>query len=123
MEEHLVRLQKFHCLICATSPKYNPRKPVYKAPKYCEWPNGPLEAWQMNFTLLPLTHGYKNVLVIVCIFHTLPGGSVLKNPPAMQEPQEMWVRSLGCENPLEKETHRPCGQVNYGGTGGPAHKG
>ena len=72
VEEHLVRLQKFHCLICATSPKYNPRKPVYKAPKYCEWPNGPLEAWQMNFTLLPLTHGYKNVLVIVCIFSHLP---------------------------------------------------
>ena len=29
-----------------------------------------------------------------------PGGSVVKNPPAKQE---MWVRSLGEEDPLEKE--------------------
>ena len=29
-----------------------------------------------------------------------PGVSVVKNPPAMQE---MWVRSLGQEDPLEKE--------------------
>ena len=32
----------------------------------------------------------------------LPSGSVVKNPPAMQEPQEMGVRSLGQEDPLEK---------------------
>ena len=30
------------------------------------------------------------------------GGSVVKNPPAMQELQEMPVRSLGLEDPLEK---------------------
>ena len=29
-----------------------------------------------------------------------PGGSVVKNPPAKQE---KWVRSLGQEDPLEKE--------------------
>ena len=29
-----------------------------------------------------------------------PGGSVVKNPPIMQE---MWVWSLGLEDPLEKE--------------------
>ena len=28
-----------------------------------------------------------------------PGGSVVKNPPAMQE---TWVRSLGWEDPLEE---------------------
>ena len=33
----------------------------------------------------------------------LPGGSAIKNLPAMQEPQEMWVQSLGREDPLEKE--------------------
>ena len=33
----------------------------------------------------------------------LPGGSAVKNLPAMQEPQETWVRSLGQEDPLEKE--------------------
>ena len=29
-----------------------------------------------------------------------PGDSVVKNPPAKQE---MWVRSLGWEDPLEKD--------------------
>ena len=32
-----------------------------------------------------------------------PGGSVVKNPPAMQEPQGMQVRSLGRKDPLEEE--------------------
>ena len=27
----------------------------------------------------------------------------VKNPPVMQETQEMWVQSLGWEDPLEKE--------------------
>ena len=31
-----------------------------------------------------------------------PGGSVVKNPPAMQEPQETWVQPLGQEDPLEE---------------------
>ena len=32
-----------------------------------------------------------------------PGDSVVKNPLAQQEMQEMWVRSLGWEDPMEKE--------------------
>ena len=32
---------------------------------------------------------------------------LVKNPPAMQETQEMWVKSLGQEDPLEKETATP----------------
>ena len=31
------------------------------------------------------------------------GGSVVKNPPTMQESQETGVQSLGWEAPLEKE--------------------
>ena len=31
-----------------------------------------------------------------------PGGSVVKNPPAIQEPQETCVRSLGWEDPLKE---------------------
>ena len=31
------------------------------------------------------------------------GGSAVKNLPAMQGPQEMQVRSLGWEDPLQKE--------------------
>ena len=30
-----------------------------------------------------------------------PGGSAVKNLPAIQEIQEMWVRSLGQEEPPE----------------------
>ena len=30
-----------------------------------------------------------------------PGGPVVKNPLATQEPQEMWVRSLGREDPTQ----------------------
>ena len=32
-----------------------------------------------------------------------PGGSVVKNLPAIQETQETQVQSLGQEDPLEKE--------------------
>ena len=37
-----------------------------------------------------------------CVFNMLgfPGSSLVKNLPAMQE---TWVRSLGWEDPLEKE--------------------
>ena len=31
-----------------------------------------------------------------------PGEPAVKNPPAMQETQEMWVQSQGWEDPLEK---------------------
>ena len=34
----------------------------------------------------------------------LPGGSAIKNLLAMQEPQEMWVQSLGREDPLAEGT-------------------
>ena len=32
-----------------------------------------------------------------------PHGSAVKNPPAMQETWETWVRFLGREDPLEKD--------------------
>ena len=32
-----------------------------------------------------------------------PRGSAVRNPPAMQETQEMWVQSLGQGDPLEEE--------------------
>ena len=36
---------------------------------------------------------------------SFPGGSVVKNPPAVQEMwQDPWVRSLGWKDPLEEET-------------------
>ena len=37
----------------------------------------------------------------------LPGGSAVKNPPAMQELQETQVRSLGLDDPLEEGMTTP----------------
>ena len=37
-----------------------------------------------------------------------PGGSVVKNLPAMQGPQEMRVQSLGGEDPLEEGIATHC---------------
>ena len=46
------------------------------------------------------------VCVCVCVhtyvFMGFPGGSVVKNLPAMQETQETWVRSLCQEDPLRE---------------------
>ena len=38
----------------------------------------------------------------ICDYMGFPGSLVVKNPPAKQETR---VRSLGCEDPMEKETH------------------
>ena len=46
-----------------------------------------------------------------------PGGSVVKNPPAMQE---MWVRPLGGEEPLEKGNGNP---LQYSCLGNPMDRG
>ena len=36
------------------------------------------------------------------------GGSVVKNPPAMQEPWDTWVLSLGQEDPLKEGMATHC---------------
>lgn len=53
-------------LSCPTCPKY--KTPAHSAPRHFILPNGPLEVWQMDFIQLPLSHGYKYVLVTVCMF-------------------------------------------------------
>ena len=47
----------------------------------------------------------KDEVELLAIMQSLDflDGSVVKNPPAMQEMQETWVQSLGQEDPLEKE--------------------
>lgn len=54
-------------LACPPCPKYNPGKPCCTAPGYLEMPSGPCKVWQIDFTL-PASHGYKRVLVMVCMF-------------------------------------------------------
>ena len=57
--------------------------------------------------LLPRGHTHLNVKSRETwnwefYLETFPGGSVVKNLPTMQEPQEMWLRSLGWEDSLEE---------------------
>ena len=40
-------------------------------------------------------------------------GLVVKNPPSMQETQQMWVRPLVGEDPLEKEISASSGILNW----------
>ena len=42
-------------------------------------------------------------IFLTILYVKLYGGSVVKNPPAMQEMQEMQVQSLAWEEPLEEE--------------------
>ena len=59
---------------------------------------------------LTLEHEFELTGSFICRFFPIniysttgfPGGSAVKNPPATQEPQEMWVQSLGQEAPLEE---------------------
>ena len=41
--------------------------------------------------------------MVIVYSRGFPGGSAVENPPAVQETPETWVRSLGREDPLEKE--------------------
>ena len=43
----------------------------------------------------------KNLVFL--LEENFPGTSAVKNLPAMQETEEMWVQCLGWGNPLEKE--------------------
>ena len=59
------------------------------------------------------TQSWPNILslfFLVIFGHTpwhmgFPSGSIVKNPPAMQELQETWVRSLVWKDPLEEERY------------------
>ena len=54
-----------------------------------------------------LAESENSVGHIVNATQGFPRGSAVKNLPAMQEPQETWIHSLGREDPLEegKATH------------------
>ena len=44
----------------------------------------------------------KTIILLQYPVRGFPGGSAVKNLPAVQEPQETGVRPLGQEDPLEK---------------------
>ena len=47
-------------------------------------------------------------MVFCAIQWGFPGGSVVKNPPAMQELRELQLQSLGGEHPLEEVMAAQC---------------
>ena len=69
-------------------------------------PTGPNTPVYSPFSInLPEPASLSSCLSLLLRYHSFQnsGGSVVKNPPAMQEMQEIWVRSLGWEDPLEEE--------------------
>ena len=50
----------------------------------------------------PLSRLLDPGLHLITASKGLPSGSAVKNPPAVQEPQEAWVPSLGREDPLQE---------------------
>ena len=57
-----------------------------------------------TFTYFTLLSVLDFLFINFIIAMGFPGGSAVKNPPAMQEPQETWVPSLGREAPLKEST-------------------
>ena len=45
----------------------------------------------------------RNPILETMILTSFPGGSMVKNPPAIKERQDKWVGLLGWKDPLEKE--------------------
>ena len=57
-------------------------------------------SWEIKKSLVIWHKGSVVDLLLICF--NFPGGSVVKNPPALQQLQEGWVPTMGWEDPLEK---------------------
>ena len=62
----------------------------------------------MRAQVKELESGKKGRFWVCLLLASFPGGSVVKNPPAMQEMQETGVPSLGGEDPLEEGMAAHC---------------
>ena len=49
--------------------------------------------------------------LIITITLLFPGGSVVKNPPAVQEMQEFWVQTLSQEDSQEEKEMATCSSI------------
>ena len=67
-------------------------KPVCTAPGEFKLPNGPLEVWQIDFIQLPLFHGYKYGLVIICMFSHWPEALLVDKLMSLQWLKLCWRR-------------------------------
>ena len=61
------------------------------------WWRGLVRRWALS--LSPQSPALISTIAVYCIWDVNPGARTLKNLPSVQE---MWVRSLGREDPLEK---------------------
>ena len=57
--------------------------------------------------------GIRTLILLILGIKGFPGGTVVKNPLPMQEMQEMRVRSLGQEDPLEEEMATPSSSLAW----------
>ena len=62
-----------------------------------------LGANSARYSLIYFSRQLCEVDVSANLLTGFPSGSAVKNPPAMQETQEAWVRSLSRNDPLEEE--------------------
>ena len=62
--------------------------------------NGDGQAWCLQETSLTFTYPLSPLYLSI---QGLPDGLVVKNPPAMQETQDMWVQSLGGKIPWSRK--------------------
>ena len=58
---------------------------------------------QLIFWIILIYLDFLNIWKILKPISGFPGSLVVKNPPALQELQEIAVQSLGWEDPLEEE--------------------
>ena len=63
--------------------------------------HGHISNWKFE---MPYNKTYPCFMTLSPSTEGFPGGSVVKNLPAMQETQETWVWSLGREGPLGEDT-------------------
>ena len=69
---------------------------------HCSWNHHHFCLWEEGLRVWPiLSHWVLEVRELPR--KGFPGGSTVKNLPAMQETQEMWVQSLTQEHPLEED--------------------
>lgn len=64
----IIKAAKSAYFTCSIHPKHNPRKLALTTLRHFELPNEPFPDWQMGFVQLPLSHGYKRILAVVCMF-------------------------------------------------------
>ena len=86
-------------IVTRDSKELNPVFPLGTMVQYLEW----LSKYWIGHTIV----NNKNQLFLylyisICRIWGFPGGPVVKNPPAIQEPQEAWVRSLGWKIPWRR---------------------